>query len=143
MASHIDKKITLISGAGDVKIKNSQSNFQNYLQDRFYLDQSTRPLGLCLSSISVDLKFKSPLCSIDENYPQFIVTTVKDFTKDRNVSILPIIVTKDVIMSETKSFHQIQQKNGLSKKMIIMKIHFLFSILQTKNSISNHIIDAH
>ena len=53
-----DKKLILISGASDVKIKNSQSNFQNYLHDRFYLDQSVRPLGLSLNSISVDFKSK-------------------------------------------------------------------------------------
>ena len=78
MASHTDKKITLISGASDVKIKNLQSNFQNYLRDRFYLDQSAHPLGLSLSSVSLDLQFQNPICSIDENYPQFIVTTIKD-----------------------------------------------------------------
>ena len=81
MASHTDKKITLISGASDVKIKNLQSNFQNYLHDRFYLDQSVHRLGLSLSSVSVDLQFQNAICSIDDKYPQFIVTTVKDFKK--------------------------------------------------------------
>ena len=89
MASHIDKKITLISGADDVKIKNLQSNFQNYLHDRFYLNQNVHRLGLSLSSVSVDLQFHNPICSLNDKYPQFIVTTVKDFKKHKNINIQP------------------------------------------------------
>ena len=89
MANHIDKKITLISGADDVKIKNLQSNFQNYLHDRFYLNQNVHRLGLSLSSVSVDLQFHNPICSLNDKYPQFIVTTVKDFKKHKNINIQP------------------------------------------------------
>ena len=69
-----------MSGANDVEIKNKQTNFQNYLHDRFYLDHR---LGLFLSSVSVDLQFHNPICSINDKYPQFIVTTVKDFKKTK------------------------------------------------------------
>ena len=99
-----DKKLILISGASDVKIKNSQSNFQNYLHDRFYLDQSVRPLGLSLDSISVDFQFKNPVCSIDEKYPQLIVAEVGDFKKDDDALIKPIIVKRDV-HSEDEHLH--------------------------------------
>ena len=51
MANHTDKKLTLISGANDVKIKNLQSNFQNYLHDKYYLDKIAHPLGLDLNSV--------------------------------------------------------------------------------------------
>ena len=87
MASHTDKKLTLISGANEVKIKNKQTNFQNYLHDRYYLDQSAHPLGLALNSVSINLQFQNPICSIDENYPEFIVTTIKDFLKEKNIEI--------------------------------------------------------
>ena len=53
MASHTDRKLTLMSGANDVEIKNKQTNFQNYLHDRCYLDQSAHPLGLALNSVNI------------------------------------------------------------------------------------------
>ena len=102
MASHTDKKITLISGASDVKIKNLQSNFQNYLHDRFYLDQSfqRKSLGLSLSSVSVDLQFHNPVCSTNDKYPQFIVTTVKDFRKFKNTNVQPHSEIKNIVIRE-------------------------------------------
>ena len=100
MASHTDKKIILISGASDVKIKNLQSNFQNYLHDRFYLDQSfqRKSLGLSLSSVSVDLQFHNPVCSTNDKYPQFIVTTVKDFRKFKNTNVQPHSEIKNIVI---------------------------------------------
>ena len=102
MASHTDKKIILISGASDVKIKNLQSNFQNYLHDRFYLDQSfqRKSLGLSLSSVSVDLQFHNPVCSTNDKYPQFIVTTVKDFRKFKNTNVQPHSEIKNIVIRE-------------------------------------------
>ena len=100
MANHIDKKITLISGADDVKIKNLQSNFQNYLHDRFYLNQNVHRLGLSLSSVSVDLQFHNPICSLNDKYPQFIVTTVKDFRKFKNTNVQPHSEIKNIVIRE-------------------------------------------
>ena len=121
MVIHIDKKLTLISGASDVKIKNLQSNFQNYLHDRFDLDQSAYPIGLSLNSVSVDLQFQSPICSIDENCPQFIVTTIQNFKKENSVLILPITVTKEIMITETKKPCQIQQDKWVIKENDINK----------------------
>ena len=103
MASHTDKKLTLISGANEVKIKNKQTNFQNYLHDRYYLDQSAHPLGLALNSVSINLQFQNPICSIDDSYPQFIVSTIRDFIGKTYVPMEPIMVTKGIKL-DSESF---------------------------------------
>ena len=74
------------------------------------MDQNAHPLGLALNSVSVDLQFQSTICSIDDSYPQFIVSAVRDFIVKTYLPMEPIFVKKDITLPEVCTVHGVQLK---------------------------------
>ena len=103
-----------MSGTDDVEIKNKQTNFQNYLQDRFYLDQNAQPLGLALTSLSVDHPFHNLICSLGDSYPQLIVCTLEYIQKPTKSTMKE--ETNQVLMVEGTNKFEIQVQKYMMRE---------------------------